>query len=195
MILIKGEVIMVDNKNKIWKKFLSKHWREFTLFIILGVIGFVAAIYVFLWFVGEAQSTGLVPSVLGLWSMGHFITFLVRLILWEALFIGIPGFIALVAIYYLWWKKLPSKERKEYKEGNLFSSSSKSRDAGGGISFLIFVFFAIKIYMDGKWGVPFATWKFEYLVYSYLTAFMWIAIVFGIPILIGGIWWMRKQTK
>lgn len=182
-------------ENKIWKKFLSKHWKEFSIFSIIGAIAFIAAIYIFLWFVGEAQSTNIVPEALGQWSMGYFITFLLHLIFWEFVYIGIPILAIVVAIYLLWWKRIPELERKEYRSKNLFGKNSKRSDAGGGVSFLIFVFFAIKIYMDNNWGKPFGTWEFDYLVISCLTAFVWVAIVFGIPLLIGGIWWMRREIK
>ena len=49
-----------------WKKFLRKHWKIVAIFVVAGVLVFIGAIYVFLWFIGQAQSTGLVPSSLGL---------------------------------------------------------------------------------------------------------------------------------
>jgi hypothetical protein len=186
---------MVENDEKIWKKFLKKHWSMLVLFVLIAVVAFISAIFVFLWFVGEAQLTGLVPDILGLWAMGHFITFLLHLIFWELLFIGIPVIIAIVAIYLLWWKKLPDKERKEYRDEHLFGKRSRRTDCGGGISFLVFIVFCIKVYLDGNWGVAIATWKFDYLVYSWLWALIWIAIIFGIPILIGATWWIHHEMK
>jgi len=55
--------------------------------------------------------------------------------------------------------------------------------------------FCIKVYLDGNWGVAIATWKFDYLVYSYLWALIWILIIFGIPMALGGIWWIRHEMK
>jgi di/tricarboxylate transporter len=127
--------------------------------------------------------------------MGYFITFLLHLIFWEFIFIGIPVIIAIAAVYLLWWKKLPDTERKEYREGHLFGKRSRRSDAGGGISFLVFIVFMIKVYLDGNWGLHFAEWSFDYLVYSYLWAFIWVAIIFGIPILIGATWWIRHEMK
>jgi H+/gluconate symporter-like permease len=117
------------------------------------------------------------------------------LIFWEAIFIGIPVLIAIVAIYAGWWKKLPDKERKEYKKGKLFGKRSKKTDAGGGISFLIFIVFCILVYLDNKWGVAISTWEFNYLVHTWLWAVIWIAIIIGIPVLIGATWWLRHEMK
>lgn len=184
-----------ENGEKIWKKFFRKHWKMLVLFVVVAALAVFGAIYVFLWFVGDAQLTGLVPVTLNLWTMGHLVTFLLHLIFWEVLLIGIPVIIAIAAIYFLWWKRLPDKERKEYRSGHLFGKHSRRTDGGGAISLLVNIVFIIKIYLDGNWDVPFATWKFDYLVYSYLWALIWILIIFGIPIAIGAIWWIHHEMK
>jgi hypothetical protein len=184
-----------ENGDKIWKKFLRKHWKMLILFVIGAVLASIGAIYVFLWFVGDAQVTGLVPATLDLWTMGHLITFWLYLILWEVLFIGVPVILAVGAGWWLWWKRLPDDERKEYKQGNLFGTRSRSTEGGEGISFLIFIAFIIKVYLDGNWNVAFATWTFDYLVYSCIAALIWVLIIFGIPISLGGIWWIHREMK
>jgi hypothetical protein len=186
---------MVENDKKIWKKFLSNHWKILIVFSIIAAILVIGAIYVYLWFVGEAQSTALVPTTLNLWSMGHIITFIIHLIFWELIFIGIPAAIVAAAAYGLWWKRIPEKERKEYKEKNLFGKRSKRTDGEGAISFLIFIFFCIKVYLDGNWNVAIASWEFDYLVYSCLWALIWVLVIFGIPMLIGGLLWLNHEMS
>ncbi len=187
--------MMVENSEKIWKKFLRKHWQMCVLFVVGAILACIGVIIVYLWFVGDAQCTGLVPETLGLWSMGHFVTFLLNLILWEVLLIGVPVILAIAAIYFLWWKKLPDEEKKEYRRGHLFGKRSRRTDGSEGISFLIFIAFIIKVYLDGNWNVPFVTWTFDYLVYSCITALVGVLIIFGIPILIGGTWWIHHEMK
>jgi hypothetical protein len=92
-----------------WKSFLRKHWEVAAVFVAGVVLAFVGMVYVFWWFAGDAQSTGLVPSSLGLWSMHHLIWFAIYLILWELLIIGIPVAIAGVLVWQ-WWKRLPAEE-------------------------------------------------------------------------------------
>ena len=184
-----------EKGENIWKKFLRNHWRLCVLFIVVAALAIIGAIYVFLWFVGDAQSTGLVPASLGSWSMGYLVTFLLHLLFWEVIFVGIPVLIAMVLIYSLGWKKIPDEERKEYKRGHLFGKRNKRSEGGEGISFLIFIVFCIKVYLDGNWGVAIATWKFDYLVYSCLWAFIWVLIIFGIPIAIGATLWIRHEMK
>jgi len=184
-----------ENGDKIWKKFLRKHWKMLVLFVIGAILASIGAILVYLWFVGDAQLTGLVPATLGLWTMGHFVTFLLHLIFWEVLLIGVPVILVIAAIIFLWWKKLPDEERKEYRCGHLFGKRSRRTEGGEGISFLIFIAFIIKVYFDGNWDVPFATWTFDYLVYSCLWALIWVLIIFGIPVVIGVTWWIRHEMK
>jgi len=184
----------LENGEKIWKKFLRKHWNIVVLFVVGAILVSIGAIFVYLWVVGDAQLTGLVPATLDLWTMGYIVTFLLHLIFWEAILIGIPVILAAV-VGWLWWKKLPDDEKEEYKRGHLFGKRSRRTEGGEGISFLIFIVFIIKIYLDGNWNVAFATWTFDYLVYSCLWALIWVLIIFGIPIVIGGTWWLHREMK
>jgi hypothetical protein len=184
-----------QHNEKIWKIFIRKHWGIFVVLIVAALIAIIGAVLVFLWFVGEAQTTNLVPLTLGLWTMGHLVTFLFNVLFWELLVIGLPILVFIIAIYLLWWKKLPAEERVEYHQGHLFGKKSRGRDGGGAITFLINIGFIIKVYIDGNWNVPFATWTFEYLIYSYLLVLLWMAILFGIPLFIGGTVWLYRELK
>jgi len=181
-----------ENGSEIWKKFLRKHWNMVALFVVGAILASIGAILVYLWFVRDAQLTGLVPATLDLWTMGYMVTFLLHVIFWEVLLIGVPVIIAAVA-GWLWWKKLPDEEKKEY---HFFGKRSRATSGGGGsISLLGFIAFCIKVFIDGNWNVAFATWTFDYLVYSMLTVLIWMLIIFGIPITLGIIWWIRHEMK
>ncbi len=101
----------------------------FLLFAVGAVLVVVGAILVILWVIGQAQATNLVPATLGLWTMGYLVTFLLNLIFWEVLLIGVPVIVAGIAIWQ-WWKRLPQEER--YRSRSL---RSRSRQTGGEISF------------------------------------------------------------
>ncbi|MBU7046599.1 MAG: hypothetical protein HXS54_09205 [Theionarchaea archaeon] len=185
-----------ENGDKIWKIFLRRHWKMLVLFVVGAVLAVIGAILVFLWFVGDAQFTNLIPATLGLWTMKHLVTFLLHLIFREVLFIGVPVILAIVIIIFLWWKKLPEEEREEYKRGHLFSGPrSRSTSGGNGISLLISIAFIIKVYLDGNWNNAIATWEFDYLVHTCLWALIWVLIIFGIPIGLGAIWWMYRKCS
>jgi hypothetical protein len=182
----------LQNGEENWKKFLKKHWNMMVVFVVGAVLALIGAILVYLWFVGNAQLTGMVPSTLGLWTMGHMVTFILHLILWELLLVGIPVAIAAIA-GWLWWKRIPDEERKEY---HFFGKSQGATSGGGGgISLLVFIFFCIKVFIDGNWNLAFASWTFDYLVYSMLWVLIWILVIFGIPAALGIIWWINHEMK
>jgi len=181
----------LENDSGAWKKFLKKHWNMLVYWIIVAIIAAIGAILVYLWFVGDAQSTNMVPRTLGQLTMAHMITFILHLILWELLIIGIPIAIAAIA-GWLWWKKIPDEERKEYQ---FFGKRSRTESGGGGISFLFFVAFCIKVYIDGNWNVAIASWTLNYVVNSMVTILVWGAIIFGIPAIIIGLIWLSREIK
>ncbi len=62
----------------LWRKFVRKHWGIVAVFVVAGILVVVGSVYVFLWFVEDAQSSGLVPSSLGLWSMRNLVDFILH---------------------------------------------------------------------------------------------------------------------
>jgi len=174
-----------------WSKLLRKHWPAFAAFITAAILAFVGAVYVFVWFAGDAQSTALVPTTLGMWTMGNIVSFILHAIFWELILIGIP--VAIGAILgWQWWKRLPDEEKKAH---NLFGKSPKSSRAGGAISPLLFIAFAIKVYIDGNWNAAISGWTLNYVVGSMITILIWIVAIAAIPATIGIIWWISHEIN
>ncbi len=178
-------------KGSDWKKFITKHWQLVSAFAIAGILLFIGAIYVFLWFTGDAQATGLVPSTLGLWTMGNVVSFILHLLFFELIFVGIPAIVGSV-VGWQWWKRLPDQEKSEY---NLSGKRSRSSRAGGAISPLLFIAFAIKVFVDGNWNIAISAFTLDYVVGSMVTILTWTVVIFGIPIAIGVVWWIRHEIK
>jgi uncharacterized MAPEG superfamily protein len=174
-----------------WGRFLRKHWAAFAVMVVAAVLAFVGAVYVIVWFTGNAQSTGLVPSILGLWSMESLVLFILHAIFWELLLIGIPVAVGAI-IGWVWWKRLPSEE-KYHLSGK---KASRSNRASGAFSTLLFIAFAIKVYVDGNWTQAFSTYSLDYVVGSMVTILIWIAAIFAIPAIVGIVWWVHhERTK
>lgn len=173
-----------------WKVFLRRHWLAATVFGVAAVLILVGSVYVFLWFASDAQSSGLVPATLGLWTMANLVAFILNAIFWELFLIGIPGVVAGI-IGWQWWRRMPEEERRGYR----FEMRSRRKSGGGGGSLLFFIVFCVKVYLDGKWNVPIGTWNLDYVVSSVVLILALAAIIFGIPGTIVGIWWVRRETK
>ncbi len=173
-----------------WSSFLRKHWPAFAAFVAAAAVAVAGAIYIFVWFTGNAQSTGLVPATLGLWTMGNAVLFILHAIFWELVLIGIPAVIGAI-IGWQWWRRLPDAEKNEY---HLFGKRSRSRGAGA-ISPLLFIAFALKVYIDGNWNVALSTYTLDYVVGSMVTILLWIVAIFAIPAIVGLIWWIRHEMN
>src|SRR3990172_7118405 len=110
---------------KAWKKFVRRHWKM-TLSMVGGIaVAAGAAFLVFLWVVADAQTTGFVPSGLGEWTVGYVLTFILNVILWELILVASWVIPIVLATCFLWYRKLPDVERREYEGG-----PRRSRSAG-----------------------------------------------------------------
>lgn len=172
-----------------WRRFIKNRKAAFTAFIIAAILAVAGAVYVFVWFTGNAQATELVPSTLNLWTFSNVVWFILYAIFWELVLIGIPAGIAAV-IGWQWWKRLPEEEKQQY---HLSGKGSKGSRAGGAISPLLFIAFALKVYVDGNWNQAIASFTLDYVVGSMVTILIWIAVIFAIPATIGLIWWISRR--
>jgi hypothetical protein len=174
-----------------WRLFIRKHWAAFAVFITAAALAVAGAVYVFVWFTGNIQAVGLVPSSLGLWSMADLVTFILHAIFWELVLIGIPAAVGAIA-GWAWWSRLPEEEKRRYRNPN---KNHKGRDAGGAISPLLFIAFALKVYIDGNWTKAIASWNLDYVVGSMVTILLWIVAIFAIPAVIGLVVWITRSKN
>ncbi len=168
------------------KRFLKRHWRMTIVFVAIIAAAVVVAVLVLQWFVDVAQTTGFVPTTLGLWSIGHVINFILHLIFWELLLVGSWVLVLVLLVLILWYRKLPEEERDiKAKRGR--------REEGDAFGFLVGITWLIVVWLDGRWNLAFESWTFNDWVYSFLAAFAWDLLIFGIPILLAFMWWMRRE--
>ncbi len=170
-----------------WNEFIRRHRGIFALFAIASITALVAAIRVFIWFSGNAQTSGLAPASLAQWTLGDIVNFALNLIFWEIVFVGVPVIVGVVIAWW-WWRRLPSDERT----GLRLSDGRQRRAGGDGASFLFFIAFCIKVYADGNWNTAISSWTFDYVVSSAITIFVWALIIVVILAGLGLAWWIRR---
>jgi len=170
------------------KRFLRRHWRMAIVFAAVIAAGATGAVLVLLWFVATAQATALVPALLGQWSIGAIITFILHLIFWELLLVGSWVLVIVLVIIFQWYLKLPEEERLE-------SRKRGRREESDAFGFLVGITWLIVVWLDGRWNLAFDSWTFNDWVYSFLAAFLWDLLIFGVPIALAFLWWMRREMK
>ncbi|MFW9911649.1 MAG: hypothetical protein ACFFEU_04205, partial [Candidatus Thorarchaeota archaeon] len=136
-----------------------------------------------------AQATGLLPSVLGEFTVGYFITFILHMIFWELVLVGSWVLVVVAAIYFLWYKQLPEEEQDITRE------KRGRREEGDAFGFIVAVFWLIIVWIDGRWNLAFESWTLNDWVYSWIAAFLWVLLIFGIPIAIYFFYWISQEMR
>ncbi|MFW9968152.1 MAG: hypothetical protein ACFFEA_13435 [Candidatus Thorarchaeota archaeon] len=170
------------------KRFLKRHWKMAIVFAIVVVAAVIAAILVLLWFIDTAQATGLVPTVLGEFTVGYLITFFLHMIFWELLLVGSWVLVIVAVIIIKWYMKLPEEERDgKPKRGR--------REEGDAFGFFIAIAWLIIVWIDDRWDLAFNSWTLNDWVFSWLAAVFWVMLIAGIPIAIYFLYWISTEVK
>jgi hypothetical protein len=172
-----------------WKLFVRRH-SKFLLVMAGGIAAAAAAaLSVFLWVVATTQATGLVPPGLGDWTVGHAVTFILTVILWELLLVASWVIPLAGAVYFVWYRRLPAEERWKWGRG---PRRRRAAGGGGGISFFTWLVWLVIVRADGRWNLAFKNWTFNQLVYSWIAAGLVVLLILGFPAVIYLIWSLRR---
>jgi fucose permease len=177
--------ILVDDKDK---EFVRTHWRMMAVIAAFFSVAAATGLYVALWFVASTQAVGFVPAAIGQWTIGYAFSFILHLIFWELLLVASWVLVIVALIFTQWYNKLPVEEHRE-------GSKRHSRKESNAFSFLVGLTWLIVVWLDGNWNLAFQSWSLDYLVYSCLAALAWDLLIFGIPIALFFIWWIRKNPS
>ena len=190
-----------ESSEEYWKFILKKHGFRLLPFILVIVAAFISGIYVFLWH-NEIGVDGVSfwTYTFNDWSFGRIFGYLIWLILRELLLVGLPTLGVLGIIFGIMWFTLSSDKRDELKAMSKREEerSKKGKKASGGASActaLVTIAFLIIMAVNGMWETLFANMDLHYFVATYLWAMIWIAVIFGIPALIGGIIYLVYKLK
>lgn len=177
-----------DLIGEVQKRFLKRHWKMTLVFAAVFAAAVSGAILVFLWFVGFAQTTALVPTLIGQWSIGIFITFILHTIFWELVLV-VSWVLVLVGIIIVkWYKQLPDEEREGWpKRGK--------REESDAFGMFFGIVWLIVVWLDNRWNLAFEDWTLNNWIYSGLAAVGWVFVIFGIPMSLYFIWWINKERK
>ena len=168
-----------------WKNKIKDHMPLFMVVIIAGVIAFIGALVVIIWFIESSPIGAQGTALIGDWSLNWIVGFFILIILWELLFVGLPAGLFFGVGGYIWWKRLPDEEKAEFKAREK-KNKHRKRNAGGsgGGGFLMFIAYCIYMGVQGSYYAPFSSQVYSYWVYGMFYTLMWLFIIIGIPICI-----------
>ena len=175
-----------------WKEEIKKHWKVLFLCVVAIVVLSIIAVTVLIWHIQTSPIGNYGTATFDEWSLDWIVRFIIGLILWELLFVGVPAGLIFGLGGYLWWQRLPSDERTKFKEQH--SKNKKARGASG-FGLFIFIAYCIYIAIDGNYSTPFGNKPYSYWVYSYFLTIGWLLIIVGIPMAIAGLIYLRYWLK
>lgn len=178
------------------RNFLRRHWKMTAVAAGLIAAAVIVAFLVFLWVVADAQATGLVPADLGLFTVGFCFTFIIQVILWELILVASWAIPVAVVIFFLWYRKIPVEEREELERRpkKKWPRRGRSASGGSGFSFLVCLTWLIIVWLEGRWDTAFEAWTFNQWINTWIAAFLWDLLIFGIPAAIFLILWIKKPS-
>lgn len=183
-----GKKMSEEHLRDVAGRFLRRQWKMAIVIAVVFIGAAVAALSVLLWFVATAVATGLVPPMLGLWSIGSVITFILHLIFWELVLVGSWVAVVVLLLIFQWYKKLPEEDRKGWPQRG-------KRDQGGVFGFFVGLTWLIVVWVDGRWDLPLQSWTVSEWVYSILSAVFWDLLILAVPMGLYLIWWIRTLMK
>lgn len=151
------------------------------------------AVSVVIWHILTSPIGNYGTATLNDWTLDWIVGFVIVLILWELLFVVLPGGLFFGIGGYLWWQKLSADEKDWFKKED--KKSHKARNAGGGGGVFMFLAYCIYMGIKGSYYATFGSQPFSFWVFSYLEMILWLGIIFGIPCIVGGLLYLRYWLK
>ena len=177
--------------NIVWKK----EKKLMTTFIIAGILAIIGFFLVLFCFIETSPLGGEGEWTFNDWTMNYVFGFIILVILWELLFVGIPALIFFGVSGYMWWNNLSAEKKEEYKCLEKDSKTGNLSKGGCGGSFFFFILVCIVIAIDGNWNTRFAELSYSYFFYACMFGLMWLGIIIGSPALIATLIWYRWKEK
>ncbi|HEC39413.1 MAG TPA: hypothetical protein ENI29_14330, partial [bacterium] len=151
------------SEEQFWKG-IAKEYRTIIIIAIAAVIVlFIGALLVGYWFIQTSPLGGQGTWTFDEWTLNYLVGFMILIMLWELLFIGVPAGVFFGVGGYIWWSNLPQEKKQEFKDREKKKSHrKKDYGGGGGFSFFIFIAFCILIALKGKYNAQFGSESYSF---------------------------------
>lgn len=184
---------MVNEEQKsnaqFWREAIKNHWKIMIVGLGAIVLFSIIAIWTVFWHIQTSYIGDYGNATFDEWSLNWIVIFVIVLVLWELLFVGLPAGLLFGLGGLLWWNRLPSEERAMFRKHE--EKSNKKKEAGG-FGIVMFILYCIYIAIDGNFSAPFGSQPYSYWVFSYFMMIFWLLIIAGIPAAIIGLIYFKK---
>jgi len=173
-----------SKEDTFWKGIIRKYWVAF-LILALVVVGFFIVFFtIILAYVENSAIGGFGTWTLAEFSVGTGILWLLVLFGWELLLGVLPFGGLCLLILGIYWVVILSEEDKAAIKARDRKKKKYRKTEGGGFTFLITIAFLIVVFVDGQWLTPVGNLPYSYWIQAYLTGFIYVCLIAGIPILV-----------
>jgi hypothetical protein len=175
-----------SKEDTFWKGIIRKYWVAF-LILALVVVGFFIVFFtIILAYVENSAIGGFGTWTLAEFSVGTGILWMLVLFGWELLLGVLPFGGLCLLILGIYWAVILSEEDKAAIKARDRKKKKYRKTEGGGVTFLFTIAFLIVVFVDGQWLTPIGSpsLPYSYWIQAYLTGFIYVCLIFGIPILV-----------
>ena len=196
-----------ENSNAIsnqefWAKLAIKYWYFIAIFGLLLVGAIIGFILTLDWYIDTSAIGGNGTWTFDQFSLGTAVVWCIFAFLWIFLIVVLPTLgVAGIIVALIWYVVLPPEVKEEIKTRSKKEEEHKKKrgrktGGGGGFSFIMFIGVCIYVAVQGHWLTPFGDLTYRYFIDAWITVFVWILIIFGIPLaIIAIIWFVRKYGR
>ncbi len=168
-----------------WKEFAKKNWKLIAIAIAACVVLFIVALVVIISYINTSPIGGQGTWTVDQWTLNNIVGFIIQIVLWELLLVGLPAGVFFGVGGYIWYTRLSDEEKQDMKAREK-ANKHRKRNAGGsgGGGFFMFIAYCIYLAGQGKYDTPFGNESYSYWVFAMFYTLMWIFIIIGIPVVI-----------
>ena len=175
------------SKETYWKEFAKKNWKLIAIALAACVVLFVVALVVIISYINTSPIGGQGTWTIDQWTLNNIVGFIIQIVLWELLFVGLPAGVFFGLGGYFWYTRLSDEEKQDMKAREK-ANKHRKRNAGGSGGGGFFMFIAYCIYMGAQtpnmYIASFGSQPYSFWIYGMFYTLLWIFIIIGIPVVI-----------
>ncbi|MHA2073127.1 MAG: hypothetical protein ACXACU_07940 [Candidatus Hodarchaeales archaeon] len=187
------------------KVFLRNIAVQYWYFVLLFGLIIIGAIIGLILTLNEYINTSTIGGQ-GTWtfdqfSMGTALEWVIFLILWILVIVGMPALVIVGLIVAIIWFVVFNPELKEEikmrskREEERRKRLGRTSEGSGVFGFFMFIGVCIYIALDGNWTTEFGNLNFGYFVDAWIAVFLWAIFIFSIGVVIGIFWFVNKYES